>query len=63
MSGKKQCCNGSEQTASDASEAFADDTANGGKANHRSRGHRPIGFIQIQIIGNRQRQTHGNGIA
>ena len=61
--GDKQRGAGAQQAARDAAQAFADDAADGGEADHRSGGHGPIRFVKIQPVGEGQRQTHGDRVA
>ncbi len=63
MAGDQQRGACAHQTADDASEAFADRAADGGKADHRCRCHRPVGLIQVERIGDTERQAHCDGVA
>ncbi|MNC01507.1 hypothetical protein D3C75_488570 [compost metagenome] len=63
MPGDNQRRGGPQQAAHHAAQAFTDHPANRREADHRRRGHRPVGFIQIQAISDGQRQAHRDPVA
>ncbi len=63
MSGNDQRRGGPQQAARHPAQAFADHPPDGREADHRCRGHRPVGFIQIETIGDGEGQAHRNPVA
>ena len=51
MARQQQGGAGAEKAAGNAAKTFTDHPADGGKADHRRGGHRPVGLIQIQCVG------------
>ena len=63
MASKEQGGGRPQQATRHAPEAFTDNATDGREADDRRRGHRPVGLIQIKIVGNRKRKAHGDAVA